>query len=118
LGRLAIVKELSSHTLRPIVIGAGNGRTPSTGFSTAKLLLDKLTPKLTDYTLHDLRRTFATGLAKLGVTGTMIERCLNHTVPGVAGIYNRHAYAPEMAAAWKLWSHHVASLVKGRQLDT
>lgn len=100
------------------MIGAGNGRTPSTGFSTAKLLLDKLTPKLTDYTLHDLRRTFATGLAKLGVTGTMIERCLNHTVPGVAGIYNRHAYAPEMAAAWKLWSHHVASLVKGRQLDT
>jgi integrase len=92
-----------------------SGKKPVSGFSSAKIALDKLTPELTDYTLHDLRRTFATGLAKLGVTGTMIERCLNHTVPGVAGIYNRYAYAPEMAAAWKLWSNHVASLAKGRR---
>jgi integrase len=90
-----------------------NGRTYSTGFSTAKLLLDALTPNLTDYTLHDLRRTFATGLGRLGVSGPMIERCLNHTVPGVAGIYNRFAYAADMAAAWKLWSDHVAGLAKG-----
>jgi hypothetical protein len=47
----------------------------------------------------------------------MIERCLNHTVPRVAGIYNRFAYAGEMALAWKLWSDHVASLVEGRRND-
>jgi integrase len=113
-------EALAALALMPRIEGCAfvfttNGRSPSSGFSTAKLLLDKLTPKLTDYTLHDLRRTFATGLAKLGVTGTMIERCLNHTVPGVAGIYNRYAYAPEMAAAWKLWSNHVASLAKARR---
>lgn len=89
-----------------------NGRTYSTGFSKAKDALDKLAP-ISGYTLHDLRRTFATGLGKLGVPGPTIERCLNHTVPGVAGIYNRYAYAGEMAAAWKLWSDHVAGLLEG-----
>ena len=82
----------------------------------AKTALDKLAP-VVDYTLHDLRRTFATGLAKLGVIGPTIERCLNHTVPGVAGIYNRYEYAPEMAAAWKLWADHVTSIVKSRRDD-
>jgi hypothetical protein len=38
-----------------------------------------------------------------------------HTVPGVAGIYNRFAYAADMAAAWKLWSKHVATLAERRQ---
>jgi hypothetical protein len=42
-----------------------NGRTAASGFSKAKLLLDALTPNLTDFTLHDLRRTFATGLGSL-----------------------------------------------------
>jgi integrase len=115
-------QALATLGLMPRVEGCAfvfttNGRTAASGFSKAKLLLDALTPNLTDYTLHDLRRTFATGLGKLGVSGPMIERCLNHTVPGVAGIYNRFAYAADMAAAWKLWSDHVASLAKGRLND-
>ena len=112
-------QALATLALMPHVEGCAfvfttNGRTYSTGFSKAKTALDKLAP-IVDYTLHDLRRTFATGLAKLGVIGPTIERCLNHTVPGVAGIYNRYEYAPEMAAAWKLWSDHVANIVKAAQ---
>jgi len=61
------------------------------------------------------RRTFATGLGGLGVVGTTIERCLNHALPGVAGVYNRYAYNKETAAAWKLWGEHVASPAKGRR---
>ena len=94
-----------------------NGRTYSTGYSKAKRDLDALSPTTTGWTLHDLRRTCATGMGKLGVIDPTIERCLNHTVPGVAGTYNRHHYADEMAAAWKLWSDHVVSLVKGRRND-
>jgi integrase len=113
-------QALATLALMPRVEGCAfvfttNGRTAASGFSKAKLFLDALTPNLTDYTLHDLRRTFATGLGRLGVSGPMIERCLNHTVPGVAGIYNRFAYAADMAAAWKLWSDHVASLAEGRR---
>jgi integrase len=114
-------EALAALALMPRVEGCAfvfttNGRTYSTGFSAAKIALDALAP-IADYTLHDLRRTFATGLGRLGVSGPMIERCLNHTVPGVAGIYNRFAYAADMAAAWKLWSDHVASLAEGRRDD-
>jgi integrase len=111
-------EALAALALMPRIDGCAfvfttNGRTPSSGFSKAKLALDKLAP-IVDYTLHDLRRTFATGLGKLGIVGPTIERCLNHTVPGVAGIYNRYEYAPEMTAAWKLWSEHVVKLTRGK----
>jgi integrase len=72
------------------------------------------------YTLHDLRRTFATGCATLGVDALVVDKCLNHqpkNLKGVARIYNRYAYAKEKEAAWKLWSNHVASLAKGRHND-
>lgn len=55
-----------------------------------------------DYTLHDLRRTFSSNLAKMGVPIHLTERLLNHvsgTMNGVAGIYNRYSYSAEMADA-------------------
>jgi integrase len=93
-----------------------SGETYSTGYSKAKAALDKLAP-LPAYTLHDLRRTFATGCATLGVGALVVDKCLNHqpkNLKGVARIYNRYAYAKEKEAAWKLWSEHVTSLAKGR----
>ncbi len=67
------------------------------------------------WTLHDLRRTFATNLAALGVAIHVTERLLNHasgTVSGVAAIYNRHTYLPEMTAAIDLYERHIEELVK------
>ena len=96
-----------------------SGETYSTGYSKAKAALDKLAP-LPAYTLHDLRRTFATGCARLGVDALVEDKCLNHqpkNLKGVARIYNRYAYAKEKEAAWKLWSEHVTSLAKGRSND-
>ena len=66
------------------------------------------------WTLHDLRRTFATNLAALGVAPHITERLLNHatgTISGVAAIYNRHAYMDEMRAAIALWEERLASLL-------
>lgn len=57
-----------------------------------------------DWTLHDLRRTTATFLAKLDTAPHVIERVLNHvsgSFAGVAGVYDRHAYVEEMRQA--LW---------------
>lgn len=67
------------------------------------------------WTYHDLRRTFATGMAKLGVPLAVTELCLNHKSGTRANplveIYQRHDYADEVRAAFKKWSAHVETLV-------
>jgi integrase len=64
--------------------------------------------------LHDLRRTAATGMARLGVEPHVVEAVLNHrsgTITGVAKIYNRHSYGPERRAALEAWAAHVEAIV-------
>ncbi len=66
---------------------------------------------------HDLRRTFATGCAALGVPVQTAEAVLNHVSgsrAGVAGVYNRHDYGREARAALDRWAAHVAGLVQER----
>ena len=68
-----------------------------------------------EWTLHDLRRTATTGMAKLSITPHVIDRILNHvsgTIRGVAAVYNRHAYLDERKAALDAWSRYVESLVR------
>jgi integrase len=103
---IAILKVL------PRVLGSKyffstTGKSPTSGFSKAKKRLDKLAV-LPHYTLHDLRRSFDTGCARIGIRNEVIERCLNHSL----GIYNRHDYEKEMADAWAKWADHVAKLVR------
>jgi integrase len=60
--------------------------------------------------LHDLRRTAASGMARLGVAPHVVEAVLNHksgTVRGVAAVYNRYSYATEKREALALWAEHV-----------
>jgi integrase len=68
------------------------------------------------WTLHDLRRTCATGMAELGVQPHIIEAVLNHVSghkAGVAGIYNRARYEGEMRDALTKWADHVEALIVG-----
>ena len=51
------------------------------------------------WTLHDLRRTARSLMAKAGVADNVAERVLGHVIPGVQGVYNRHAYFDEKADA-------------------
>ena len=62
------------------------------------------------FTLHDIRRTVRTGLAKLGVLPHIAERVLNHAQPGIAGVYDRYAYLPEKRDALDKWAAHLAAL--------
>lgn len=62
------------------------------------------------WTIHDLRRTFATNLAELGVEPHIIERLLNHSsgqISDVAAIYNRFSYQPQMRAALELYEQEL-----------
>jgi integrase len=79
-----------------------------------KNILDKASG-VGDWTLHDLRRTVATGMADIGIQPHIIEAVLNHVSGhkgGVAGIYNRSSYAAEKVAALTRWDEHVCSLVR------
>jgi len=64
------------------------------------------------WVLHDLRRTAASGMAKLGAPIHVVEAILNHksgTISGVAAIYNRHDYAAEKRLWLGRWADSVAS---------
>jgi integrase len=69
---------------------------------------------LPHWTLHDLRRTMRTGLARLGVAPHVAERVVNHAQGGVEGIYNKHPYQDEIKAALATWADHVVAVVEGR----
>ena len=85
-----------------------NGRTSISGFGRLKKRLDQRLPDgMPPWVLHDLRRTFSTNLAKLGVPQPVTEALLNHksgVVSGVAAIYNRHQYGEEKREALESWN--------------
>jgi integrase len=94
-----------------------DGASAISGFSKMKAILDKAAP-VADWTLHDTRRTIASGLARLGVALPTIERVLNHQSDSFSPLvrtYQRHDFAPEMQKAWELWSDHVAAVVAGKK---
>ena len=87
----------------------GNDDATVSGFSKSKVRLE-VAVGADDWTLHDLRRTTATFLAKLGTLPHVIERILNHvsgSFAGVAGVYNRHLYIEEMRVSLERWSDWV-----------
>lgn len=55
------------------------------------------------WSLHDIRRTFATKLNDLGVAPHVVEQLLGHTMPGVMAVYNLSQYMPEKLEALNMW---------------
>ena len=89
------------------------------GWSKSKARLDQLTV-VSDWTLHDLRRTTATGLQRLGVRLEVTEAILNHmsgSRAGIVGVYQRHHWADEKRTGLAAWGAHVAAIVDGREAE-
>lgn len=66
------------------------------------------------WTLHDIRRTVATGLQRLGVRFEVTEAVLNHVSGsrgGIAGVYQRHDWKEEKRAALDSWGRHIDTLL-------
>lgn len=61
-------------------------------------------------TLHDLRRTMRTRCGELGVRPDIAEMMLAHKLHGIHATYDRHDYAKELRAAWRLWAAKVKAL--------
>jgi integrase len=97
----------------PYVFASGAG-TPISAWSKAKAAIDVEMGVNEPWRLHDLRRTGATNLEKLGVPLPVTEAILGHvsgSKAGIVGIYQQHDYAAEARAALAKWSGKVLSLV-------
>lgn len=98
-----------------------NSRSPVSGISKAKAALDDSIAQMRNgepiahWRIHDLRRTVATGLQRLGIRFEVTEAVLNHVSGakgGVAGVYQRHDWANEKRSALDAWAVHVAELAR------
>jgi integrase len=86
-----------------------SGAKPMSNWSKCKLQLDDASG-VTNWRIHDLRRTVATGMQRLGVNLQTIEAVLGHTSgsrSGVVGVYQRHSFDAEKRAALEAWGRHV-----------
>jgi integrase len=92
-----------------------SGNRGLTGWSKHKKALDAVA-KISPWRTHDLRRTVATGLQKLGVALPVTESVLGHVSgsrSGIVGVYQTHTYEKEKAAALEAWGAHVMALIGG-----
>ncbi len=89
------------------------GDKPVSGWGPAKGRLDKLS-RVAGWRFHDLRRTAASGMAKLNTPPHVLAKLLNHVSDGtgVTAIYNRHGYEVEKRDALEAWARHLISLIK------
>jgi integrase len=99
---LAVVEALPNWNNGDFLLTTMAGKRPVSGFSRAKARLDQLSG-VEGWTLHDLRRSAATHMARLGVPQEHIERVLGQAFEGVAVTYNRYSYLPEKRAALDVW---------------
>jgi integrase len=134
---LALVKSLprikssDEKKDKAVYLFTTTGDVPVSGYSKAKTLLDAAMleiaraeakkrgedPKsvtIEPWTFHDLRRTAASGMARLSVPVHVVEAVLNHrsgSIKGVAAVYNRYDYAEEKRNALTAWAVHLAALL-------
>jgi integrase len=110
---IAVLKTTPRLVGSPFVFTI-NGTSPSSGYGKNKKRIDALLPvSMPHWTLHDLRRSLASGLARLGVNLPVIERVLNHvggSFAGIVGVYQHYTFAEEKRAALELWGQHIEGL--------
>jgi integrase len=121
-GRVAHAVPLSTQAAA--LIGAAPrdgthvfGRTLLGNFARLKHQLDAHMDGVPHWTVHDIRRSVASGMARIGVAMPVIERLLAHrsgSFRGVVGTYQRHSFLPEMAAGLQRWGDHLDHLVTGK----
>jgi integrase len=116
---LTVLQNVPRIAGSPFVLAANGGASPVSGYSKGKHRIDALLPAdLPPWRLHDLRRTCASGLARLRINLPVIEKVLNHTsgsFAGIVGVYQKHSFADEKRHALEAWGRHIISLVRGQR---
>lgn len=89
---------------------------PLQGWSNAKERIDGLA-RIADWHVHDLRRTFATQLRRLGIERLVVSKLLNHAEGGVTRLYDRYTADPEKTAAMERWANRLREIISGAEAD-
>ena len=131
-----IISALPRIEGKAALLFSTTGATPVSGFSRSREVIERaMVAKLREaatergqdpekveapkpWTLHDLRRTCASGMASLKIAPHVIEAVLNHkngTIKGVAKVYNRYSYAAEKRAALDAWARRLNAIVTGTE---
>jgi integrase len=109
---LAIIKAQPRLVSNPYVF-AGMGSSHMGGMSKRKDAFDAKLNGVAPYTIHDLRRSSRSLMARAGVLPHIGERVLGHAVNGVEGIYDRHGYSAEMANALRQLAGLIDNILRG-----
>lgn len=86
------------------------GRRPLSGISKLKANFDAACG-VSDWVLHDLRRTARSLMSRAGVNVDHAERCLGHVIPGIRATYDRHDFQAEMAHAYEALAAQIERIV-------
>ena len=107
---MALVERLLKQDGEFLIKTGRTGDKPVNGFSKAKAQLDRLSG-VQDWKFHDIRRTVATNLSKLGVDRFLLQRIVNHTDSGVTAIYDRYSYLEEKREALQRWADRLDDII-------
>lgn len=89
---------------------------PLGGGKWAKQKIDAVMKPATPWVFHDIRRSVATGMQRIGVAMHVIGKALNHvsgTFGGIVSVYQTHSYAAEVQVALQKWADHIGQLLTG-----
>jgi integrase len=106
---LALLKRVPRIDAGPFVFTT-TGRRPIGGLERHKAKFDRACG-VTGWTLHDLRRTARSLMSRAGISPDHAERCLGHIIGGVRGVYDRHEYHAEKAAAYEALAAQIDRVV-------
>lgn len=113
-------QQISDEIVDSRYVFTTTGDRPISGFGKAKARIDAAVgvartvegaDPVQPWTIHDLRRSMASGLGKLGVSRFVISRVLNHADLSVTGIYDRYAYLAEKREALEKWGGYLNRLI-------
>ena len=119
---IAVLQSLPRFQSGDYLFSTTFGKSPVNGFSKAKTRFDARTlevlragdpkAKLAEFVIHDLRRTFRTGLSAIPGTSDLVrELVIGHTKPGLHKVYDQYAYLDEKRFALDAWSARLRSIV-------
>jgi integrase len=90
---------------------SANGKQAIGSYSKHKQAIDEASG-VSDWIVHDLRRTARSLMSRAGVPADHAERCLGHVIPGVRGVYDRHEYFEEKAQAFEALAAQVQRIIE------